>query len=98
MSNLNRVPETSFTSPGKYENDFIKSTYGSADIPLFGPKYSNAGQNGKVSSLGESVTAMRIETFNPYEDMIRDADADLQKAYLESLKTFSAQNAGKKFM
>jgi hypothetical protein len=27
------------------------------------------------------------EAFNPYEDMMRQADADMQRAFLESLET-----------
>jgi len=80
------------------ENNVLKSIYGSADIPLFGPRYSTPGQIENVSQVRESTISMRIETLNPYEEIIGNADADLREAYFKSMNTFSAENAGGKFM
>src|SRR6266536_1062335 len=77
--------------------DFVQSVYGGTDLPFFGPQYGiptpsrrKAKRKDVESRNAEQTTVIRIGQLNPYEDMMRNADTDLQRAYIESLKSSNA--------
>jgi len=71
------------------DGNVLQSIYGGAEIPRFGPQYgvSTPSRRTAEDSPVQSPTVMRFEASNPYEDMMRNADADLERAYLESLES-----------
>jgi hypothetical protein len=73
---------------GLDDGGVVQSIYGGAELPLFGPQYG-ISQPSRINAQdfpGQDLTVMRVEASNSYEDMMRNADADLERAYLESLK------------
>ncbi|KAF4626044.1 hypothetical protein G7Y89_g12120 [Cudoniella acicularis] len=64
--------------------------YGGEELPLFGPQYG-IHRGSRVEDIQvQTPTVMHVKTSNPYIDMLEEADADLQRAYLESLETATA--------
>jgi hypothetical protein len=74
---------------GSDDGDVLQSIYGGAELPRFGPQYgiSTPSRMTAEDFPVQSPIVMRFEASNPYEDMMRNADADLERAYLESLKS-----------
>jgi hypothetical protein len=76
--------------PGSTPNITIPSSspYGDIQLPLFGKQYGistvNLTQN---PTIGAPTKVTRMGALNPYEDMIRQSDADMQRAFLKSLQT-----------
>jgi len=71
------------------DGNALQSIYGGADIPLFGPQYGISTPSRKTTEdfPVQSRRVMRFEVSNPYEDMMRNAAADLERVYLESLES-----------
>lgn len=59
-------------------------SYLDTEIPLYGPQYGLAGLSIREEAEPREPVVSESE-YNPYEDMIRDAKAEMERAYLRSL-------------
>lgn len=86
-------PSSTSPSPRPIDLEYHKSTphhspYEDIQLPLFGPRYGISAVNLTEDFAPQQLTAvMQAEAFNPYEDMLREVDADFQRAFLGSLQT-----------
>ncbi|OBT67818.1 hypothetical protein VE03_02421 [Pseudogymnoascus sp. 23342-1-I1] len=69
-------------------NSFLRSTYGAIHLPLFGPQYgiSQLSHTNEQDLPARNPTITRMETLPSYDVMRRNADANLERAYLENLE------------
>jgi hypothetical protein len=66
-----------------------RAPYGGAQIAIFGPQYDIPTQfNRNDMSTQIKATVVRVETSDPYEDMLRAADAEIQRAYENGKKPY----------
>lgn len=76
-----------FQNSGSYKSKVSKALYGGAEFPLFGPQYGIPEEtNGNELPNQIHPTVLCTVASDPFEDMFRQADADIQKAYLDSLR------------
>ena len=65
-----------------------KPLYDGIEFPLYGPQYGLPECFNESKILTPTQPAItRAIISDPYEEMFREADADIQRVYLESLKT-----------
>jgi hypothetical protein len=70
-----------------YSNTTQRSPYGDMLFPMFGPQHgiSTVSLSQDFSNT-TSATVIQVDTLNPYEHMMRQADADMHREFLENLQ------------
>ena len=61
------------------------SLYGGAEYALFGPQYGISIQTNEANSTSQrQPVILHAHAPDPYEDMLRQADAEIQRAYADN--------------
>lgn len=71
------------------DGDVLQSVYGHIEIPTFGPQYVTSAPSHISTQDGqaERPTTVQVAVSNPYEEMMRNADTELERPYLEASKS-----------
>ena len=78
---------TNFQPSSSITPNISQPLYGGVEFPLYGPQYGlpeHVNESDNLKSTQPAVMCALVT--DPYEEMIRQADADIQREYLESLK------------
>jgi hypothetical protein len=73
-----------FQLSGSDKTMLSHSLYGGAEFALFGPQYGRSIQTNETNSTSQrQPTTLRAHAPDLYEDMLRQADAEIQRAYAD---------------